>query len=229
MICFIPAAGFGTRMKELTSNTPKPLLKVSGKSLLEINLAFGYSLGAREFVINTHYLGNQIEEEVKKYKNCNIHISHETPEILGTAGGIKTAINDLARDEDYILIINPDAIFYPDNDFQIELNNLNSEILLYLKEKSGEDGNTDLNFKQGNIFFEKGNYFYIGLSILKFGTLKEVPLNKYFDLSDIYRSLSKHNQLKGKIFSGEVVDLGDKEKYLQNKEISLPGYTDIEL
>ena len=56
MKAFILAAGLGTRLKDLTKDLPKPLLKVKGKSLIEWNILKLKSAGFDQIIINTHYL-----------------------------------------------------------------------------------------------------------------------------------------------------------------------------
>ena len=57
MKAFILAAGLGTRLKDLTKDLPKPLLKVRGKSLIEWNILKLKRAGFEHIIINTHYLG----------------------------------------------------------------------------------------------------------------------------------------------------------------------------
>ena len=57
MKAFILAAGLGTRLKNLTKDLPKPLIKVKGKSLLEWNILKLKTAGIDHIIINTHYLG----------------------------------------------------------------------------------------------------------------------------------------------------------------------------
>ncbi len=61
MKAMILAAGFGTRLRPLTNQTPKPLLPVGGYPLLEWNLLLLRQYGIRDIMINLHYLGQQIE------------------------------------------------------------------------------------------------------------------------------------------------------------------------
>ena len=56
----ILAAGYGKRMKHLTKEVPKPLLKINDKELLSYNIDF-LNLGCNKIVINTHYLHNEIK------------------------------------------------------------------------------------------------------------------------------------------------------------------------
>ena len=51
----ILAAGFGKRMLPLTSNLPKPLIKINGITLFDNTINFLQSLGCKQIVINTHY------------------------------------------------------------------------------------------------------------------------------------------------------------------------------
>lgn len=225
---FLLCAGFGTRMKELTQTTPKPLLKVSDKTLLEISLKFANYYGIKEFYVNTHYFHEQIEKEIKNYSKVQIHLSHERHEILGTAGGIKTALYGKIPEEEHFLVLNPDSIFYPSPRFQLP-NEFPADVLLYLAPDEKNSGNTPLAIQNNLVSFENGGYYYIGLSVMNLKVLKDVPYGKYFDLAEVYKKLSKKNELYGKVFPGHVLDVGTKEKYLQYKDISLPEYVNIPL
>jgi aminoglycoside/choline kinase family phosphotransferase len=64
---FIFAAGLGTRMKPLTDKTPKPLIKVAGKTLLDYSIDMVLDAGIKQIAINTFYLPEQVEGHVQKY------------------------------------------------------------------------------------------------------------------------------------------------------------------
>ena len=64
MKAMILAAGFGKRLKPLTDDIPKPLLKVGNQSLIERNIRSLLNYGFDEIVINVSYLGNMIIEHV---------------------------------------------------------------------------------------------------------------------------------------------------------------------
>jgi len=83
------SAGFGTRLKPLTDHIPKCLVPIGGKPLLQIWLEQLTAAGFTEFLINTHYLPEQVVEfiEQSKYKNF-VTIAYE-PKLLGTAGTLK--------------------------------------------------------------------------------------------------------------------------------------------
>tara|TARA_B100000161_G_scaffold254955_1_gene216698 strand:+ start:493 stop:1200 length:708 start_codon:yes stop_codon:yes gene_type:complete len=81
------AAGLGTRLKPLTKNIPKCLVKVGNEPILGIWLNNLSKAGCESVLINTHYLSNQVEDYLKKkeFGNMQIVTSFESS-LLGTAG-----------------------------------------------------------------------------------------------------------------------------------------------
>jgi len=86
----ILAAGLGTRMRPLSLKTPKPLLKVGDRTMLDHALDKLKAAGITRAVVNTHYLADQIEAHLKTRRDIEIIISHES-KTLDTGGGIKNA------------------------------------------------------------------------------------------------------------------------------------------
>jgi MurNAc alpha-1-phosphate uridylyltransferase len=88
------AAGRGERMRPLTDASPKPLLRVGGKRLIDYHLERLSAAGFREVVINTAWLGDQIESALGTGGQFGLAItySHERPEALETGGGIFNAL-----------------------------------------------------------------------------------------------------------------------------------------
>lgn len=84
------AAGLGERLRPLTLKTPKPLLPIGEKPILDYSLAYLKKYGVEEVVINTCWLAEKIERHVgdgKKF-GLTVHFSREEKP-LGTAGGLK--------------------------------------------------------------------------------------------------------------------------------------------
>lgn len=103
MKAMILAAGKGERMRPLTETTPKPLLKAGGKALLEHWLVKLDALAnIDEVIINTAYLGEQIQHFVASRDGVNVRISDEG-EPLETGGAIRNAA-PLLGDEPFLLI-----------------------------------------------------------------------------------------------------------------------------
>jgi MurNAc alpha-1-phosphate uridylyltransferase len=97
------AAGHGTRMRPLTDATPKPLIALRGRALLDYNLQHFLDFGCERVVINTHYLADQVADHVARWRveaagaaraqhvASELCISHES-ELLETGGGIVKAL-----------------------------------------------------------------------------------------------------------------------------------------
>ncbi|WP_249363285.1 nucleotidyltransferase family protein [Pseudoalteromonas spongiae] len=86
---FLMAGGFGTRLRPLTDECPKPMLKVGGKPMLEIILQSFIEAGFHKFIVSTHYLAEQIKEYFQDGRHWGVTIDyvHEA-EPLGTAGAL---------------------------------------------------------------------------------------------------------------------------------------------
>lgn len=79
------AAGFGTRMRPLTDNVPKPLIRVGGKPLIDHTLALVDAVQPDKIVMNSHYRADQLRSHVQ---GRAITMIEEQPEILDTGGGL---------------------------------------------------------------------------------------------------------------------------------------------
>lgn len=85
------AAGFGTRLRPLTETTPKAMVKVLGRPMIDIVLDRLRDAGIKRAVINLHHLGHVIRAHLKKRDDLDIIFSEEA-EILETGGGIVKAL-----------------------------------------------------------------------------------------------------------------------------------------
>ena len=108
MKAMILAAGEGRRMRPLTDRTPKPLLTVAGRPLLEHHILNLKSAGFDELIINASHLGEQITAFCGdgSHWGVSIRVSHED-EPLETAGGIVKALHWLSSDP--FLVVNGDV------------------------------------------------------------------------------------------------------------------------
>lgn len=92
MKAMIFAAGFGTRLRPITDKTPKPLVQIKGKTLLEITIQKLIENDFDEIIINVHHLADQIISFLNEKKfNARIEISDESKQLLDTGGGLKKA------------------------------------------------------------------------------------------------------------------------------------------
>ncbi len=102
---FVLAAGLGMRMRPLTLETPKPLLRVGGRTMLDSVLDKLVEAGVKRTVVNVYYKAEQIEAHVHMRHPPEIIVSKEN-ELLDTGGGIKHALPHLGHDP--IFAINSD-------------------------------------------------------------------------------------------------------------------------
>jgi len=92
MRAMILAAGLGTRLRPLTENRPKALVKIAGRTLLEITLARLRGAGIRDVIINVHHFAAMILGYLRNNKNFGMNIVVSPEEILlDTGGGLKQA------------------------------------------------------------------------------------------------------------------------------------------
>jgi len=125
MKAIILAAGLGTRMRPLTERTPKPLLKVAGKYLIEFHLEQLAKVGITEVVINTFWLAEQFLPALGTGDRwgLKIHYSHEK-KLLETAGGILNAL-PLLKNERTASSTDSSAFLVINGDIYTEINLLN--------------------------------------------------------------------------------------------------------
>lgn len=107
MRAMILAAGLGKRMRPLTANLPKALLKVRGKPLIEHQIEKLVAAGVSGIVINHFYLGDMIEAAVGDGKRFGVEISYSREATrLDTAGGIIKSLSQLQ--DDSFIVVNAD-------------------------------------------------------------------------------------------------------------------------
>ena len=92
------SAGLGTRMRPLSLKTPKPLIPVAGKALMDHLLDDAIAAGIERAIVNVHYLAEQVEAHMATKSGIEIVISDERDELLETGGAIVKA-RELLGDE----------------------------------------------------------------------------------------------------------------------------------
>lgn len=106
----ILAAGKGERLRPLTETTPKALLRLAGRPLIDHVVERLLEAGVEKAVVNLHHLGEQVAAHLDKRKDIEIAYSDERKELLGTGGGIAKALPLLGARPFYV--INGDAPWF---------------------------------------------------------------------------------------------------------------------
>jgi len=107
--CILLAAGLGTRLQPITNNTPKCLVEIHERPLLEYWLILLHKHGITNVLINTHHLSQQVEQYIESLDiPLEVTVSYER-DLLGSLGTI-TNNKDYYKDEKSILVANADNL-----------------------------------------------------------------------------------------------------------------------
>ncbi|HVA11679.1 MAG TPA: nucleotidyltransferase family protein [Stellaceae bacterium] len=87
----ILAAGFGTRMRPISDHTPKPLIPLAGRALIDHGIDRLVAAGVKRIVVNTHYKSPMMAAHLATRSDVEIVLSHEET-LLDTGGGVKHAL-----------------------------------------------------------------------------------------------------------------------------------------
>lgn len=225
MKAMILAAGFGKRMLPLTKYTPKPLLKINNKHLIEYSILNLKQSGIYQVIINLHYLGNQIKEILGNGSKWGVQIDYsEEPYLLDTGGGIVQAIkNNLVGQEPFIVI---SADIITDFDFRLLKPKLSKLAHLLLVPNPNFNLNGDFRLHNNYLDFidnndPRFNYTYANIGIFdpKFFLApmdQVVPLVKF-----INRAISA-KQVTAEVYSGLWKNIGNPEELLAMQTIGYP-------
>jgi len=217
MKAMILAAGFGKRLKPLTNDTPKPMLKVGNQSLIERNIHSLINSGFDEIVINVSYLGNiLIKHVLELFPNNNIIFSKES-EPLGTGGGIQNAL-ELLGDEPFMLI---NADVYHD----IDLAAINKIVkVAHLVGVKNPEHNSQGDFSlDGDIVSVRSganDYTWSGISVINPSIFnKLIPQEMPFDIwNKVLKQFINNKEVSAEISDGIWIDTGTIDRLeLANK------------
>ncbi|NVJ62176.1 MAG: nucleotidyltransferase family protein [Gammaproteobacteria bacterium] len=211
MKAFILAAGYGTRMRPLTNHKPKPLLKIAAKSLLEHHLTALADAGFQQVVINTAYLGEQIEEAIGNGSKWNLKVDYSREgEPLETGGAIEHALPILG--EEPFLLVNGDVFC----DFPFErLSNLKPEFAHIVLVPTPEFKQTgDFSLTPEGILSNQAplNYTYSGIGIYSAKWFLNHRHGKPFPLGPVLREQADNAQVTAELFQGVWHDIGTPER-----------------
>ena len=217
MKAMILAAGRGKRLDPLTETTPKPLIKVGNKPLIQYHIENLASAGIKEIVINTCWLGEQIESYFGDGSSFGLTINwSKESELLETGGGISNALHLLGSEP--FLLINADIWSNFSLSSLVEKKlppDIGANLILIPNPAHNKAG--DFTLKSGNIVgipaSQKITYTFSGISVLRPEIFtKYTTLTKSFPLLDV---LSKQISLEGvigSIYRGIWWDSGTLER-----------------
>lgn len=216
----ILAAGLGTRMRPLTETTPKPLIPVAGRPILDRTLDRLAAAGVDEAVVNIHHLPDVMRKYLAARGNAlpEVTISDETGALLDSGGGVNKALTLLGSSSFFVL--NCDTVW--DNagaDCLVRLaaawdpERMDALLLLIpTHEAIGFDGKGDFFLDAAGRLSRRGAadtapYAFIGIQILSHGAFAHAPAGP-FSLNLIYDRALEAGRLFGLVHEGHWWHVG---------------------
>lgn len=214
----IMAGGKGVRLRPLTNNVPKPLLKIGGKAIMEYNLDRLALFGIDDFWVSVKYLGEQIEDYFGDGEVRNLQIRYIwEDEPLGTVGAV-SKIMDFKHD--YVLITNSDILTNLDYEhFFLDFVNQDSDFAVVTIPYQVNIPYAVLETSDGHIksFKEKPTYTYYsngGIYLMKKEVLKHIPKDIHYNTTDLMECLlDKGYKVTSYPLSGYWLDIGKHDDF----------------
>jgi N-acetyl-alpha-D-muramate 1-phosphate uridylyltransferase len=208
------AAGFGTRMKALTADRPKPLIPVAGRALIDHALDVATAAEVGRIVVNTHYRAEQMAAHLA---GRGVLISHEADQILETGGGLKAALPLLGAGP--VAILNSDSIWTGPNPLQTlaaawdprRMEALLVLLPLHRTLAHGPKGDFRVD-AEGRLSRGAGgeDHVYIGAQIIATDRLIAIP-EDVFSLNRVWNQMIAAGTAFGVLHTGGWCDVGHPE------------------
>lgn len=214
----IMAGGRGQRLRPLTDTTPKPLLKIGDKPIMEHNVDRLALYGIDDFWFSVKYLGEQIEDYFGSGEEKNIQIDYVWEnEPLGTIGAVSKIKN---FQHDYVLVTNSDVLTNLDYEhFFLDFINKGADFAVVTIPYEVNIPYAVLETEDGQVkkFKEKPTYTYYsngGIYLMKRELLKYLPKNSHFNTTDLMeRLLMEGHSIYSYPLAGYWLDVGKHEDF----------------
>jgi len=214
----IMAGGEGTRLRPLTNDTPKPLLKVGNKPIMEHNMDRLMSFGVENFSVSVNYLADQIVSHFGNGHNKAVNIRYiRENEPLGTAGSL--SLIDSFRSDD-ILLTNSDVLTTLNyEDFYLDFKKRNADISIVSipYRVKVPYGVFEMKDDQVSTLREKPEYTYYsnaGIYLIKKQLIRDIPFNSYLDITQfVEEQVNKGKKVVSFPFWGYWLDVGKPEDF----------------
>jgi MurNAc alpha-1-phosphate uridylyltransferase len=226
----ILAAGRGERMRPLTDNCPKPLLKVAGKPLLQWHIEALVHAGFHDIVINHAYLGAQIEAFFGDGSGLNARLHYSAEETaLETAGGIRQALHFFESEP--FLVINGDIFCdWSRTNARNFIKSWDSQHLaqLVLVENPPHHpegdfvlmGDQRVQTKPLNLSANDGHVLtFSGIGVYHPDLFADLPLGQAGQLAPLLRTAMAQGKVRGEFFDGLWMDIGTPQRLIEIDEV----------
>lgn len=217
------AGGKGERLRPLTEKTPKPLLPVGDKCIIDHNIDRLILYGVEHLNVTVNYLGEQIEEHFAEPRNGVKVNCYREPKFLGTIGSIKFVENIY---NDTVLVMNSDLFTNIDyEDFYLHFKAYDAEMSVAAipYHVSIPYGILDLEGRNICGLIEKPKYTYYanaGIYLVKRRALEEIPDGEFFNATDLIEKLiSQGKNVIRYPLNGTWIDIGNPQEYQKANDL----------
>ena len=217
------AGGKGERLRPLTEKTPKPLLPVGGKAIIDHNIDRLISYGVKHISVTVNYLKEQLEEHFQELRGEVKVDTVREPKYLGTIGSIRF-VKEFHNDT--ILVMNSDLftnINYEDFYLHFKEHDAEMSVAAVPYTVSVPYGIFDLDGREIHGLIEKPTYNYYanaGIYLIKRSALEEIPEDTFFNATDLIEKLIAENKKVIRFpLNGTWIDIGNPQEYQKANEL----------
>lgn len=217
------AGGKGERLRPLTEKTPKPLLKVGEKAIIDHNIDRLISYGVKNISVTVNYLGEQLEEHFAEPRGEVKVQTVREPKYLGTIGSIRF-VKDFYNDT--VLVMNSDLftnINYEDFFLHFKEHDAEMSVAAVPYTVSIPYGIFDLEGRDIQGLIEKPTYNYYanaGIYLIKRSALDEIPDDTFFNATDLIEKLIGEGKKVIRFpLNGTWIDIGNPQEYQKANEL----------
>ncbi len=226
-------AGFGTRMRHLTEDRPKPMVMFAGKPMIDHVLDGLKGAGVREAVVNVHYKADVLENHLlERAERPKVYISDERSDILNTGGGVARGLDNYPiLKEDAFILHNSDSVWY-----EHEVNNIKQLIAAWDSEKMdclmmlakrddsiGYSGKGDFYLREGGVLERQSgdresDYIFAGVSIQHPRIFQNAPKGA-FSINDLWNNSLEQGRVFGIAHHGRWMHVGTPEALIEAEAV----------
>ena len=211
------AGGKGERLRPLTEKTPKPLLQVGGKAIIDHNIDRLISYGVKHISVTVNYLKEQIEEHFREPRGEVQVQTVREPKFLGTIGSIKFVPEFY---NDTVLVMNSDLftnINYEDFYLHFKEHDADMSVAAVSYDVDIPLGILNLDGRNITGLSEKphfGYYANAGIYLIKKSALALIPENTMFHSTDLVEALiAVERKVIRFPIGGTWIDIGTPQEY----------------
>ncbi len=217
------AGGKGERLRPLTEKTPKPLLPVGGKAIIDHNIDRLISYGVQHISVTVNYLREQIENHFVEPRNGVQVQTVREPKYLGTIGSIRFVEKFY---NDTILVMNSDLftnINYEDFYLHFKEHNAEMSVAAVPYTVSVPYGIFDLDGRNIQGLVEKPTFIYYanaGIYLIRKSVLDAIPNDAFFNATDLIEKLiSEGKRVIRFPLNGTWIDIGNPQEYQKANDV----------